>query len=211
MRIETEVGKETLFSSAIPVQKPSDKQEDASNHDSGASSTQKNPTVDQNGRILLVEDDYFNRIYALTLLTTLGYRADMAENGVQAVMATKDKSYDLILMDCHMSEMDGLRATDAFLWARGQQEPYDLICLDIMMPGMSGHEFLKEIRLIEEQEGIFPPASVKVIMTSALNDSGNIMGGFVNQCEAYMVKPIDQDKLLGQIRALGLSVGSGEP
>ena len=86
---------------------------------------------------------------------------------------------------------------------------FDLVCLDIMMPGVSGQDVLKEIRRIEEEEDILPPAAAKVIMTSALHDKGNILGAFANQCEAYLVKPIEYEQLLEQIRLLGLETETG--
>ncbi len=62
-------------------------------------------------RILLVEDNQFNQMIALRLLAKLGYKADCAMNGFEVLKALEIKSYDLILMDVQMPEMDGLEAT----------------------------------------------------------------------------------------------------
>ncbi|BBC23046.1 response regulator [Pseudanabaena sp. ABRG5-3] len=62
-------------------------------------------------RILLVEDNTFNQMIALRLLAKLGYHADCAMNGLEVLQALQNKSYDLILMDVQMPEMDGLEAT----------------------------------------------------------------------------------------------------
>jgi signal transduction histidine kinase/CheY-like chemotaxis protein len=62
-------------------------------------------------RLLLVEDNKINQKVALLMLKNLGYSADIAHNGVQALSALDTKHYDLILMDCMMPEMDGLEAT----------------------------------------------------------------------------------------------------
>jgi CheY-like chemotaxis protein len=62
---------------------------------------------------LLVEDNRINQQLALVLLKRLGYTADLAENGIQAVAASRAKRYALILMDMQMPEMDGLQATQA--------------------------------------------------------------------------------------------------
>jgi CheY-like chemotaxis protein/HPt (histidine-containing phosphotransfer) domain-containing protein len=61
-------------------------------------------------RILVVEDNEVNRQLALLLLQKLGYRADVAANGIEAVEAVDRQSYDAVLMDVEMPEMDGLEA-----------------------------------------------------------------------------------------------------
>jgi len=62
-------------------------------------------------RILLAEDNQVNQKLALRLLEQMGYRADVASNGLEAVESVKRQPYDVILMDVQMPEMDGLDAT----------------------------------------------------------------------------------------------------
>jgi PAS domain S-box-containing protein len=62
-------------------------------------------------RILLVEDNSVNQMVAQLLLKRLGYQIDTVENGFEAIQATQNKRYDLILMDLQMPKMDGLTAT----------------------------------------------------------------------------------------------------
>ncbi|MFN8442525.1 MAG: ATP-binding protein [Caldilineaceae bacterium] len=62
-------------------------------------------------RILLTEDNVVNQKVILRMLERLGYKADVAHNGVDAIAALQRSVYDLVLMDVHMPEMDGITAT----------------------------------------------------------------------------------------------------
>jgi signal transduction histidine kinase/ActR/RegA family two-component response regulator len=62
-------------------------------------------------RILLAEDNVINQKVGLRILERLGFKADLAQNGVEVVNALRQKPYDLILMDVQMPQMDGLEAT----------------------------------------------------------------------------------------------------
>jgi len=62
-------------------------------------------------RILLAEDNTVNQKLALRILEQMGYRADVASNGIEAVESVERQTYDVILMDVQMPEMDGLDAT----------------------------------------------------------------------------------------------------
>lgn len=62
-------------------------------------------------KILLVEDNSVNQKVALLILKRLGYRADVAANGIEAIAALRQRRYDVVLMDMQMPEMDGLTAT----------------------------------------------------------------------------------------------------
>ncbi|MCA9945748.1 MAG: response regulator, partial [Anaerolineales bacterium] len=62
-------------------------------------------------RILLAEDNKINQKVALRMLERLGYRADVAGNGLEVIEAILQRPYDVILMDIQMPEMDGVKAT----------------------------------------------------------------------------------------------------
>ena len=106
--------------------------------------------------------------------------------------------------DCDIA-VDGNEAVVAFSLAMDAKEPYDLICLDIMMPNMDGRQALKAIRQIESEHGISGLDCVKVIMTTALEDPKNVIGSFREGCEAYIVKPVKKDKLFEEMGKLGLA------
>jgi signal transduction histidine kinase/DNA-binding response OmpR family regulator len=64
-------------------------------------------------RVLVVEDNAANLKVAVRMVEKLGYRADVAANGIEAVRVLGEVRYDAVLMDCHMPEMDGFEATRA--------------------------------------------------------------------------------------------------
>jgi signal transduction histidine kinase/ActR/RegA family two-component response regulator len=69
------------------------------------------PNAEAEPAILVVEDNLINQRVVIALLNKMGYSADIANNGAEAIEALELKDYDLILMDIQMPEMDGLEAT----------------------------------------------------------------------------------------------------
>lgn len=128
-------------------------------------------------RILIVDDDFAIRKIVSIWLRKYG-ECIIAENGKEAV--------------------------SAFEKAHAESKPFDLICLDIMMPVMNGIDALKAIRKFEHEHNIISGSGVKVIMATAAASPKSIMGAFNEQCEAYLVKPIDEEELFATIEKLGL-------
>lgn len=100
--------------------------------------------------------------------------------------------------------VDGLEALDAVLISLKDNLPYDLICLDIMMPKVDGVKVLKHIRDLETQKGLLPGKRSKVIMTTALAETQMVQNAFDIGCDAYASKPIDTAKLSKTLIELGL-------
>jgi two-component system, chemotaxis family, chemotaxis protein CheY len=100
---------------------------------------------------------------------------------------------------------DGEEGVKIFRKALEEKRPYDLILMDIMMPKMDGQTALRNIRQIEKENGIRSIQRVKVIMTTALEDQKNVIEAFYKGgASSYVVKPVEKQKLLGEIKKLGL-------
>lgn len=100
--------------------------------------------------------------------------------------------------------VDGLEAVDAFLISNKDKKPYELICLDIMMPKVDGVKVLKNIRDYEIQKCIITEKRSKVIMTTALAEIQFVQNAFDFGCDAYATKPIDIVKFVEVLQKLGL-------
>lgn len=129
-------------------------------------------------KTLIVEDSFISRRILAQMLAPHG-ACDIAINGEEALQAFK------------LSLEEGV--------------PYDLICMDIMMPRMNGQDALKLIRALEKERGIAEPKGVKVIMTSAKEDPKDVVEAmFQGGATVYLVKPIDKPRLIQELRGLGL-------
>jgi two-component system chemotaxis response regulator CheY len=102
------------------------------------------------------------------------------------------------------SVVDGEEAVEAFELALTENDPYDLVCLDIMLPKKDGQQVLKEIRLIEKDRGIIGSDGAKVLMTTALGDAKSVMEAFRSQCEGYLQKPVGREQIVRELKELGL-------
>ena len=128
-------------------------------------------------KILLAEDDFVTRKFMVNFLSKYG--------------------------ECDVT-VDGMKAVDAFMMALEDEEPYDLVCLDIMMPVMDGYQALVAIRKLEKDKNIPEEKAVKVIMTTALNEERNVKMAFELGCTIYSGKPINQDRFEQALKKLEL-------
>lgn len=99
---------------------------------------------------------------------------------------------------------DGEQGLDLFTKAIEQQLPFDLVCLDIMMPGIDGVEVLRQIRAKEADLGLIGLDGVKVIMITAVAETATVVGAFRDGCEAYLIKPLNRDELVRNLKTLKL-------
>lgn len=128
-------------------------------------------------KILIAEDDLVSRKFLYKFLSQYG-------------------ECDLVV--------DGLEAIDAYMIANREKQPYDLICLDIMMPKVDGVKVLKAIRDLEVQNKIVPEKQAKVIMTTAISEAQHVQTAFEYGCNAFASKPIETEKLTQVLKKLEL-------
>ena len=128
-------------------------------------------------KILLAEDDFATRKFMVNFLSKYG--------------------------ECDVT-VDGMEAVDAFMMALEDDEPYDLVCHDVMMPVMDGYQSLAGIRNLEKERKIPEDKAAKVIMTTQLNDEKNVKMAFDLGCTIYSGKPIDKDRFEQALKKLEL-------
>jgi two-component system chemotaxis response regulator CheY len=128
-------------------------------------------------RILIAEDDLSSRLLLRKMLEPFG-SCDVAVNGKEAV--------------------------DAFRMAHDSGQPFDLVCLDIMMPEMDGQAALKLIRAQESDAHCLPSRAVKIVMTTALHDLENVTQAYRELCDGYLTKPLSRPKLVAMLKELDL-------
>jgi two-component system chemotaxis response regulator CheY len=127
-------------------------------------------------RCLIVDDEVFSREFVATLLRDVA-NCDQASEGTAALAK--------------------------FEQAQTGDDPYDLVILDIMMPGLSGHDTAKAIRAMEKEKNL--AKKVNIVMLTALNSANDAMESFCEaQSAAYLVKPVSKDGLFNVISKLGL-------
>ena len=102
---------------------------------------------------------------------------------------------------CDLTD-NGEQAIAMFCQALETGSGYDLVCLDIMMPGLDGHAVLQSLRHLETERGILGSSGVKVLMLSATNDAKHCIRAFNEGCEAYIAKPLRKHRLLTEVRSL---------
>ena len=128
-------------------------------------------------KALIVEDDFTSRLLLQELLKQYG-SSHIAVNGLEAVKVCEK--------------------------AIKNNNQYDLICLDIMMPEMDGHTALRKIRDIEDEADMDSSNRAKIVMTTALGDVKNVMGAYYELCDGYLVKPYTRDQLEKELKNLNL-------
>ncbi len=127
-------------------------------------------------RILIVDDEFVS-LQKLTLLLKSRGVCDAATSGEQAF--------------------------EMFCQAFETHEPYDLVTLDVNMPGLSGPEVLQKIRRFEEEHNSSClKTRAKIMMVTAMSDGKTIMASFKEGCEGYLTKPFNKEEIEKSLAAL---------
>lgn len=134
----------------------------------GRSPDQPAETTERRVKALIVEDDLTSRLLLQKLLKPFG--------------------------PSHVAS-DGEEAVEAVRAALESRDPFQLICLDIMMPRMGGQEALRLIRELESRWQYPYSQRARIVMTTALGDMRNVMEAYSQLCDGYLVKPIEAARL----------------
>ena len=130
-------------------------------------------------KTLIVEDDLTSRLFLQGILSRNG--------------------------ECHTA-VNGEEAVEAFRIAIVKGEPYDLVCMDIKLPGIDGVEAVRLMRDVEQKHGVLSTNGTKILMATADETPGGVLQAFNALCDAYFVKPIDATELIAKLRTMGLRV-----
>ena len=132
-------------------------------------------------RILIVEDEATSQEILSAYLAPYG-TVELVEDGAAGIAAI-GKAYD-------------------------EKKPFNLVCLDILMPKVDGHGVLDALRAREKGEGVLLGEGSKVVMVTSRSDSKNVLGSFSEQCDGYVVKPIERAKFLKELVRIGAIKGA---
>ena len=130
-------------------------------------------------KILIVDDEITSRVKAETILSRHA-ECGVAENGAEAVQN--------------------------FIQAHESGQPYDVIVMDIHMPGLNGVQALKQMRDWETTHDIQVGYGAKVVMLTSDDDPGVVRYSFRELCDAYVIKPINSKKIIDGLILAGIKI-----
>lgn len=130
-------------------------------------------------RVLIVDDDYVSRLKLKTLLAVYG--------------------------DCD-AVPNGKIALEMFQCAHEEMCPYELVTMDIDMPGQGGHDVVQALRQWEFEHKVFKDKKeAKILMISYLKDGKNIISSFKDGAEWYLNKPVSPQNVREALAKMGFA------
>jgi len=134
-------------------------------------------------KILIVDDENISRNVLLSKMTQMG--TCVAVNNAKEALAELEK-------------------------AKAENQPFDVITLDVSMPGMGGQELLEHIRKKEDQDKIPKKDRIKIIMITARMNLGTINACIKLGCNGYLTKPVSQVQLIQSLSQIGFEPATAE-
>ncbi len=122
------------------------------------------------------------------------------DKDIQAILSEYLKEYGNVEF-----ANDGVEAVSKFNSGLDENNPFSLICLDVMMPKMDGQEALRLIRDSEKERKIEWVYGVKIIMLTGLADSMNKVKAYTKYADSYLVKPVSPTQLQTEVEVLGFN------
>ncbi len=129
-------------------------------------------------RILVVDDDYVSRVKLATILNSYG-QCDSAPSGEIALMLFEEAHKELV--------------------------PYDLITMDIEMPGMSGQETTDKIRKVEQALQLGAQQAVKILMVTVKTAFKEVSSSYNRGCNGYLTKPATPEEIKSALVEIGIN------
>lgn len=129
-------------------------------------------------RALIVDDDFYSRVVLHDMLRAVA--------------------------ECHIA-VNGEEAVGAFKKALEDGRPYDLVCMDLVMPEMDGQQALREMRALEEERGIDGVERSVIFVVSMVEDNRETNEAFfLGGADSFLVKPIEEARLMAELDEHGL-------
>lgn len=129
-------------------------------------------------RFLIVDDDESIHLYLQVILTPYG--------------------------EC-VTAKDGAHAVEVFSDALAEGRPFDAVFMDILMPGMDGHQAAERMRDREREAGVVKEKRFKLAMITCVVDDTSVDRAFFNaKASLYIVKPLDRDFVVRELRQHGI-------
>ncbi len=160
--------------------------------------------------ILIAEDQPINQEVGMYMLRAMGYQVEVVNNGLEAVNASAEKHYDLILMDCHMPEMDGFEATTVIRRREQALEGHSRLpiialtadvqkgiveqCLDVGMDGYLSKPFNKK-QLQEVLNTWVPNKQTTVLPVTPATDTNQHASPYITERRSIVLNPVALENL----------------
>lgn len=130
-------------------------------------------------RILVVDDDYVSRSKLAVLLASYG-QCDPSPNGEIAIKLFEEAHKEMV--------------------------PYDLVTMDIEMPGMNGEAVVAELRRIEETLQVPSQEAVKILMVTVKHAIKDVSASYYQGCNGYLTKPTTPEGLQQALKDVGIKL-----